>query len=263
MLRRALIVVVCALALTSCRLDVQVDVDIEPDGKGTVTVHAVADAELVAQVPDLAESLAFDDVVTAGWQVTGPTATADGGLEVTLVHAVSGPQELATVLNSLGPPFVDMRAGRTTVEDQTTNAVEGTLVLANGFQSFADSDLVAAVGGLPFGDEIAATNTTPAASMSVTFRAALPGELVSSNGDVVDGEAGTFEWIAPLDGTSLPVSLQTVQRPAPGGSWARPLATLALIAFAGWVVVAVAFIAFVIGARRRKAQRRASARPRP
>ena len=56
--------------------------------------------------------------------------------------------------------------------------------------------------------------------------------------------------------------IQAVQRPAPGGSWAGPLATLALIAFAGWVVAAVAFIAFVIGTRRRKAQRRASVRTR-
>ena len=39
---------------------------------------------------------------------------------------------------------------------QTTNAVNGELQLVNGFEAFADADLVAAVGGQPFAEEIAA-----------------------------------------------------------------------------------------------------------
>jgi hypothetical protein len=240
-LRRALAILVCALALASCRLDTDVVVQLDADGTGTVTVAAVADAELVAQVPGLAESLVFDDAVAAGWEVVGPSPTDDGGLEITLTHPVSSPEELANVLNSIGPPFSGMAAGRTTVDEQTTNAIDGTLVLPNGFESFADADLHAAVGGLP-------------------FEVSLPGELVSTTGTEVDGDADAFEWQAPLDGTSASVATQTVQRPAEGGSWAGPVSTVALVALVVWVILSVVFIAFVVSARRRRARQRRSRR---
>jgi hypothetical protein len=259
-LRRALAILVCALALASCRLDTDVVVQLDADGTGTVTVAAVADAELVAQVPGLAESLVFDDAVAAGWEVVGPSPTDDGGLEITLTHPVSSPEELANVLNSIGPPFSGMAAGRTTVDEQTTNAIDGTLVLPNGFESFADADLLAAVGGLPFEDEFAAIGTTPSDSMSVRFEVSLPGELVSTTGTEVDGDADAFEWQAPLDGTSASVATQTVQRPAEGGSWAGPVSTVALVALVVWVILSVVFIAFVVSARRRRARQRRSRR---
>jgi hypothetical protein len=147
-----------------------------------------------------------------------------------------------------------MAAARTTVDEQTTNAIDGTLTLPDGFQSFADADLVAAVGGLPFEEEFREAGTTPPESMSVTFRVSLPGELVSSTGTEV--EPDVFQWTAPLDGSSIQTMTQTVQRPAEGGSWAGPLATAALIALIVWIVLAVAFVAFVLGARRKRAQRR-------
>lgn len=256
--RRALLIAIGALALTACRLDVEVDVAIAPDGTGTVTVFAVADAELAAKVPGLVEDLRFDDAIAAGWTIDGPTTATDtGSVEITLTHAVTSPEELANVLNSIGPPFTNMAAARTTVDDQTSNAIDGMLMLPNGFESFADADLVAAVGGLPFSDEFAASATSPSESMSVTFRVALPGELVSTpTGTEVD--SNVFQWTAPLDGTSVSVATQTVQRPAEGGSWAGPLATAALIALIVWIVLAVAFIAFVLGARRKRAQHRSA-----
>jgi hypothetical protein len=254
-IRRAFLIVISALALMGCRLDVEVDVVIEPDGTGVVTVHAVADQELAGKIPGLVEDLRFDDAIAAGWTIDGPTTTDTGSVEITMTHGVSSPEELANVLNSIGPPFTNMGAARTTVDDQTTNAIDGVLTLPNGFESFADADLVAAVGGLPFGDEFAASATTPAESMSVTFRVALPGELVSTPTGI-EVEADVFEWTAPLDGTSVSVATQTVQRPAEGGSWAGPLATAAMVALIVWIVLAVAFIAFVLGARRKRAQHR-------
>jgi hypothetical protein len=253
-IRRVLLIVIGALALTACRLDVEVDVVIEPDGTGIVTVHAVADAELAGKVPGLVEDLRFEDAIAAGWTIDGPTTTETGSVEITLAHTVASPQELANVLNSIGPPFTSMAAARTTADDQTSNAIDGVLTLSNGFESFADADLIAAVGGLPFDDEFTASATTPADSMSVTFRVTLPGELVSTTGAEV--EPDVFQWTAPLDGSSLSVTTQTVQRPAEGGSWAGPLATAALIALIVWIVLAVALIAFVLGARRKRAQQR-------
>lgn len=261
MLRRYLALVACALVLVGCRLDVDVSVVIEADGTGTVTVYAVADADLANQVPGLLDALVFDDAERAGWVVDGPSATADGGIEVTLVHEISGPQELTNVLDSLGPPFVDMRAGRTTQDDQTSNAVDGALRLPDGFNSFADADLITAVGGLPFEQQFAEVGTTPAESMSFTLRVQLPGEILSSTG--MEVEPGVFEWQAPLDGSTSGVALVTVQRPAEGGAWAGPLATAALIALVVWVAFSVSFLTFVVIARRRRARRRHPRSSRP
>ena len=256
MARRITLVLVSLLALTACRLDVTVDVVMEPDGTGDVIVVAVADPELVAQVPDLVDDLRLDDAVANGWVVDGPTEAADGSLTITLTHDFTSHVELANVLNSIGPPFTQMAAARTTEDEQTTNAVNGELQLVNGFEAFADADLVAAVGGQPFAEEIAATGATPEESMSFTFRVALPGELVSAeNGTEVDD--GVIEFVAPLDGSSLNVFTSAVQRPAGAGSaWASPLSTAAFVALVVWVVLAGLFIAFVAIARGNKRRNR-------
>ena len=257
-IRRLLLLVVCVLALSACRLDVTVDVAIEPDGTGTVTMTAVADAELVEQVPDLVDDLRLDDAVENGWTVGEPTPTDDGGLELVLTHDVSSAEELANVLNSIGPPLTRMAAARTTdpETEQTTNAINGVMQLPDGFASFADTDLIATVGGVPFEEQIAASGLSPAEAMSFTYRVSLPGELVSAEEGTEVGD-GAIEWQAPLDGSETNLYVQTVQIPAGGGTaWAGPLATISLVLLVVWVVLATAFIAFVAVARRKKARRR-------
>jgi hypothetical protein len=66
--RRLLVVlvVVAAVALTGCRLDVGVDVAVREDGSGIVAVTAEADAELLAQAPGALGDLRLDDVRAAG-----------------------------------------------------------------------------------------------------------------------------------------------------------------------------------------------------
>lgn len=257
MVRRLLLLVACVVALSACRLDVTVDVAIEPDGTGTVTVTAVADAELVAQVPDLVDDLRLDDATDNGWVVDGPAPTDDGGLELVLTHDVSSAEELANVLNSIGPPLTRMAAARTTDPDteQTTNAINGVMQLADGYASFADADLIDTVGGLPFEEQLAASGLSPSEAMSFTYRVSLPGELVSAeDGTEIDG---LIEWQAPLDGSSTNLYVQTVQIPASGGTaWAGPLATISLVLLVVWVVTATGLIVFVAIARRKKARRR-------
>jgi hypothetical protein len=243
------------LLLSACRLDVDVSVVMEPDGTGAVTVQLIADAELVSEVPDLVDDLRLDDAITNGWEIDGPTPTDAGGLAMTLTHPFTSAADLANVLNSIGPPLSQMAAARTKVDDQTSNAINGDLVLPNGFESFADADLIAAANGLPFADKFALRGQQPAESMSFVFRVSLPGELVSSTGTEVSD--GSIEWTAPLDGTSVNLLTQTVQRPAgSGGAWAAPLSTVSLIALIVWLVVAAAFIGFVVVARGAKRRRR-------
>lgn len=260
MLRRLVLLLLGALVLVSCRLDVEVEVIIEPDGTGTVTITAVADEGLVGQVDGLAEALVFDDAIRGGWEVEGPDPTDEGaGLRATFSHRFSSAQELANILNSIGPPLRSMQAGRTTEGEQTTNAVRGTLLLDGGFEAFTDDDLTAAVGGLPFGDRFAATGLTPEEAMSFTLRVTMPGEVISATG--VEIEPQVFEWTAPLDGSQLEVAASTVQRPPEGGAWAGPLATAALVALIVWLVLSGSFIVFVLIARARRARRRRRRRP--
>jgi len=254
--RRLALVLVSLLALTACRLDVTVDVVMEPDGSGVVTVDATADAELMAQVPGLVDDLRLDDAIANGWDVDGPTEAADGSVSITLTHDFTSHLELANVLASIGPPLTSMQAARTTADEQTTNAIEGDLQLPNGFESFADADLIEAVGGLPFAEEFAASGQSPSDAMSFVFRVSLPGELISAEtGTEVDD--GVIEWTAPLDGTSVNLYTATVQRPASEGvAWAGPLSTAALVALIVWVVLAAAFVGFVAIARNNRRRKR-------
>ena len=154
MLRRLLALVAFAVVVAGCRVDVGVELVIGADGTGELSVTATADAEVVERAPGLAEDLRLDDATAAGWSVDGPTATDDGGLSVTLRHPVTSAAEATNLLASLGPPFTDVRVERTTVGDETTVTLSGQLNLANGFASFADSELLAAAGGEPFADEL-------------------------------------------------------------------------------------------------------------
>ena len=177
-----------------------------------MTVTGTADAEVVEQVPGLAEDLRFEDAVAAGWTVEGPTATDTGGLTITLRHAVSSADEATNLLASLGPPFVDVRLTRTIDGDDTTTELTGQLVLENGFDSFADSDLLA---------RPAAHRSPPIwpprlpRSRCRCSCARLPGDIEETTGTEVDG---VLEWSAQLDGSTLDLTTRTVQKPGP--TWA-------------------------------------------
>jgi len=252
--------VVALLALTGCRLDVDVELTIGPDGTGELVVTAVADAELVERVPGLVDDLRLDDATAAGWSVEGPTAAPDddGGLVLTLRHPVTSADDATNLLASLGPPFSGVTMSRQLGPEgsnEATTALAGQLQLTGGFDAFADSDLLAAVGGTPFATDIAEAGATPTESMSITFRADLPGVVESTTGTSRDG---AIEWSAPLNGDAQDVATTTAQRPEDGNGWAGPLSVLALVLLVVWVLVAVAVIALVVRARARRRHRRRS-----
>lgn len=261
--RRVLAACVCVIALAGCRLDVAVDMTVEPDGRGTISILATADAELVTVVPTVADDLAIDDIVTAGWAVDGPNPTPDGGLTITFTHGFSSDEEATNLLNSLGAPFNEMSMVRNSSGQDTTTRLSGLLGLPDGFASFADEDLVAAVGSVPFAEQIAASGATPASSMGITMRAALAGNIdqSQSNGTLIDN--GRLEWVVPLDGTVLDSRAVSVQSPGDDRWWARPLSALALVALIAWVAFMTLFIGYVAWARWQRRHRRPPARPAP
>lgn len=253
-IRRIVLAATGVVLLSSCQLDVAVDVVVEPDGTGTITVVTSADADIVEQVPTIADELVLDDIVSAGWNVDGPAPTPAGGLIITMSHDFESAAEATNLLRSLGPPFNAIKLGRGTNGDITTNQIGGRLGLPDGFESFADEDLITAVGSVPFADEIAASGATPGTAISATIRARLPGDLVSSETNATVLPDGTLEWVSPTDATVLEWSARTEQAPSEGGVWAKPVSVAALIALMAWVGFMVLFIVFVAFVRWRKAR---------
>ncbi len=262
MIRRILALCVCAAALAGCRVDLSVDMVVEPDGTGTITMVATADAEVVAAVPTLSEELATDDIVAAGWTIDGPTALPDGGLTITLSHRFTSDAEATNLLNSLGPPFNQMAMTRNTSGEDTTTRLTGLLGLPDGFESFADEDLIAAVGSVPFADQIAASGATPESSINAVIRAELPGQIDSAETNGTQLGDNVLEWRVPMDGTILDWRAVSIQSPGDDRWWARPLSVIALVALVAWVTFMTLFIGYVLWARWQRTRRR-SRRARP
>ncbi len=259
-MRRALALLFAVCALAACKVDTTVDVAVKPDGSGTITLTATADAELVQQTPGLAEDLRVDDVTAAGWAVDGPTATDDGGLKVVVSHPFATVEEATALLQSLnGPdgPLHDVVIGRTVTDEAITTTLTGNVRVANGLDAFADPDVLTAIGGSPYANDLAAANLRPSDVMTFTFTADLPGDVVTpSSGSTA---TPTLTWSVPLDGTTADLATTSVlAQGSTGGSAWGAVANIALIVLVAWLVLAVGFIAFVAKARRDRAKRRAT-----
>lgn len=263
MIRRVLILCACIVTLAGCRIDLNVDMVMAPDGTGTITVVATADADVTAAVPTLTDELALDDIVAAGWVVDGPTVVPDGGATITLSHEFSSAEEATNLLSSIGPPFHQMAVSRNTTGNDTTTRLTGLLGLPDGFEGFADDDLIAAVGSVPFSAQITASGATPESAMNAVIRAQLPGRIDSdkTNGKYL-GE-NRLEWTVPVDGTILDWRAVSVQSPGDDRWWARPLSIVALVALVAWVVFMTLFIGYVVWARWQRTHRRPKPPPRP
>ncbi len=246
------IVVSTLVVLTGCQLSIEVDVVIDDDGSGMIEISATADAEMVARLPDLADQLIFDDLVD--WSVTGPEQTDDGALEVTLTSAFTTLEELSERLDEIGEPLTRVGVGRA-VDDEaglTTTAISARLQLPESFEAFADDELLALVGGVPFAEELA--GLTPGEVVRFELRVALPGEVIETNGTGVG--PGVLSWVAPADSSAIEVSASTLVRDSEPPGWARPVATLALLGLIIWLILSMLFIAVVINAQRRRIRQR-------
>jgi len=256
-----LVLVLAAGLLSACRLDVDVAVTMDADGSGSVRVRAIADPELVAAEPGVIDGLAVDDLRSAGWAITGPDATPDGGAAVTLDHDYDDAAGLTALLQSIGAPLLTADVVRELNADSTeaTNTFTGSLGLPNGTRSFADDQLIETLGAEPF-VEVLADGTPLGDRLTFTMAVILPGEVTAHDGDEITTESGEqgLSWSAPLDGSITTVSATSLQRTSTGGSWAEPIATAARIALVVWVAISGSFIVWVIMARRRRARRRSS-----
>lgn len=260
---RSLLVAAAAVLLTACRVDAVVGVQVRPDGTGAITITASADPDLVAQTPGLAEDLRFDDAVAAGWVVDGPTSTEAGGLTVSLSHAFSSVEEATALLQSVnGPdgPLHDVVLTRSVTDDDVTTSLSGNLSVSNGLDAFADPEVLAAIGGSPYADDLQNSGLRPTDVVTFTFTADLPGTATTAASTATGAPAGAgLTWTMPLDGTSIDLASTSVLSRGGGGVWGV-VSKAAFVALVAWCVLAAGFIAFVAKARRDRARRRARAR---
>jgi hypothetical protein len=252
-MRRGFIVIVVML-LSACRVDTTVGIAMKTDGSGTITITAVADADVVGKAPGLADDLRFDDAKTAGWTVTDPAKTDDGGLQVKLTHTFANPEAATALLQSIngsGGPLHSATLTRTITDHGTAVSMAGTLRI-DGLAAFADPDVLAAIGATPYAEEVAASTLSPTQAVGVTVRATLPGKITSATGTVKDG---SVSWLVPLDGSQLDLATNAIDDHGTAKIWGIA-SNVALAALIAWCVLAAAFIAWVMRQRQRRANHR-------
>jgi hypothetical protein len=250
-MRTRLLVIVCALVLSACRVDATIDVTMAENGSGTVTLTAAADAELVNKAPGLATDLRLDDLRSAGWMVDGPSPTPSGGLVVVVRHAFASPEQataLLAAINGTEGPLKAVALSRTATKEAVATALTGTARVEHGLASFTDPDLLAAVGATPYADAIAAQDMTEQQALALNLQVRLPGKVTSNTG-TVDTD-GLIHWNVPLDGSTIDLTSAGRVSLSGSGPW-HLLSTLFRWLLIAWVVAAAVFIGLAARARRR------------
>lgn len=243
------------LITAACQVDVTIDVAVEPSGASTVTVTAVADAAVLEQVPRLADDIALDDLASVGWEVEGPEETGDGGLRVQLRRTVDDLEALERVLAELGAPLRDLSVERADEFARTSWQVTGRSVLSDGTADLVDTDALALLGAAPFATDLADSGLDLAEVLTVRLRLQVPGDVVRTTGDTVDG---AITWTLPVDGTQVALEALS-ERTDRGAEVARTTADIVRFVLVVWLVVAATFVTWVLFARKRR-RRRARAR---
>lgn len=257
---RALAPVAALVVLSSCRVDATVDIDLREDGSGSVEVTIVADAEVVAAAPGLAEDVRLDDLTASGWVADGPAPTDDGGLRLVLTHPFDTPAEATAVLAQLsdqGGPFRDLIVDQARSFARLTSSVTGTISLAEGLSSFADAEVVELIGGEPYAETLAERGIPLAEAFGLRLTVTAPGGLVETTG-TLEAEDGftTASWMADLVGPAatpegIPVVLRTVESDR-RADWASRLEGFAPWAAAAWGAFMVGVVVPIVALRRRR-----------
>jgi hypothetical protein len=251
--RRFLGVLAAVLFLSGCRLTANVTVTMNADGSGVVAIDLVADADLLAKAPAAVGDLRLDDARQAGWEVTGPAPTPDGGSSMRLAKPFhSAAEAVAVVAEINGPqgPLRDMKFSRSVTFARVDISVSGAVQWEGGMAAFSDAALTKVLGRTPLEQEVAASGVAPEDALALTVTVKLPGK-VAGNGRTTDD--GTVTWTPVLRGagrTEIEAHSSVVDRAAQSARRTERLARTALAIYIGVVVVGLAAIVLVILRRR-------------
>lgn len=217
-LRRAGVLLLCAVVLAGCRLDAAVSLVVDRDGAGSLALRLVADQELVAR----ADAAGVDpfaplrELQVPGWSVADGDRD-DGGREVTLRARFDDPDELAALSADLAAAL---------------DAPEARLLEPFAVELTSDTVAVSGGAGLVPTDVVAELGLTPDAavaaladSVDYRVRVSLPGEVLEAPGGRVEEREVT--WQVPA-GEQVAVAAVS-QRPPPWWLWPAVVAGALLV----------------------------------
>ncbi len=243
--RLPLLGVLVALTATACQVRTTVAVDVADDGSGTVEVAVGLDADAVGRLPDLdddgrstdadlASLVRTDDLVAAGWRVSGPTGRADDGFVwIQATKPFGTPEEAGRVLGEItgtDGPLRDLRVDRDDSFGRTRFTFEGTADLSGGLEALGDEGLAAALEGEALGRDATAIEEELGQPLSEMFSLEISADL--------PGDSTAAVWTPELGG-------RPVEMAAAGNVrdwWVLALAAVAIacgLALAGVLLVGV------------------------
>ena len=246
---RVALSVLATLTLVACQVDAVVTLDVGQNGAGTLSLSVLADKEVVAQTPKLTTDLRFADAVAAGWVVSGPNATADGGMQASLSHTFDNDVQATVLLSQLSGvfgPFKQMTFTRTGKDTDSTYKLDGALQVDGGLDAFADPALLKIIGGSPFVQSLENAEMDLGKAMTIDFVAIIPGTIQQTTGSAI---GNTFKWRVPLDGSKQSVTT-TTQNTAVKATVSRVVAGLFKLLLALWLIAMVVVIVKVAYNRR-------------
>ncbi|MHB1090442.1 MAG: hypothetical protein ACYC06_01145 [Ilumatobacteraceae bacterium] len=242
------------VVLSACRVETVVTLDVKENGSGTLSVVTTADADVIAQAPGLADDLSFDDAKAAGWTVSAPLTTTEGGLQVSTSHDFSTPTEatlLMSQLSSVYGPFKEMHLVRTGKDTDSTWTLTGRLEVNGGLDAFADPALLKTIGASPYAATLANSELDIGKAISIEFRLLLPGSIESTTG--VD-TYGYPQWTVSFDGSSQALTTVT-QNTAVKSTIARIVAPILFAGLIIWVISILSFSGFIALTRYKRSRR--------
>ena len=236
--------VLAIVTLAACRVDAVVTLDVGQNGAGTITINMIADKEVIDQTPNLTSDLRFADAQSAGWIVTGPDATADGGAQVSISHGFSNDAQATTLLSQLSGvfgPFKQMTLVRSGKDTDSTFNLDGILQVDGGLAAFADPTLLKTLGAEPFAINLKQAELDLGKAMTLDFVATLPGEIEQTTGTATQN---TVRWRVPLDGSTQSITT-TSRNTAVKATVARLVSGLFRFLLAVWLIGMAVVIAIV------------------
>lgn len=218
-----LMALLCAVLTTGC-MQASTTARIDADGSGTLSVDIALSEDLVASISELAgEEFSSDELVS---EIQGdlPAALGDqvriepssSGVGVELQMDFDDIDELNLLLSDSGTGASSDGAPVTDVEFE----VDGDLVRFSAAVAPAES-----IAGDEFGLGLFGELPEP----SITFSVELPGDISTSNADVVDGRRATWDLLT-FDGGRVTAESSLSSSWLPSWVTAPVLAALALVA---------------------------------
>lgn len=222
-----------------CKIGIRVGVDTAADGSGNVVVTATLDQEATNGLKDkvggdLAVAFKTDDLVQAGWTITGPTTAKDGTTTIVASKPFTDPAGATAVvaeLSGANGPFKDFKVARRQGLFSTRTTFSGTVDLVAGAKQFGDEELRQQLGsevGVDPAELERRERVVIDKFFGLSVVARLPGSLASTN---APGKAGNGALWEPKAGQQAQlIASSTIYRTV-------PIAGAAVTGFAALVFV--------------------------